>query len=494
MCDNYTGEALELCNSMSTDLNNFFTLWATSMVFFMHAGFAMLSAGAVRTKSTTNILICVVMDCCACAFAWWLMGWALAYGEDRGSFIGGSQFAGDELGESVGYIDWLFQFAFAATSATIVSGAVAERATFESYLTYSFYLSAVIYPVVVHWVWGGGFLTLNNDGFTVGGVGALDFAGCGPVHMVGGVAGAVGSYLIGPRLGRFDSDGKPLAMPGHSTPLATLGTFILWVGWLGFNPGSVLSLVGNSNIAARAAVNTILCSATGGLSSLFFATAINPGREWDINGALNGVLAGLVSITAGCPVVSPWASLVIGVFGGVVYQCASKFVLLVMKLDDPLDAVAVHAFTGAWGLIAVGFFAKTEFVQELAGFDESVAYQDYSGVFYGGNGILLGCQLVEIVCIVPWVTALIFPYFFVLRKLNFLRISAQAEEIGIDNSSHGGHAYPDFFPDVSRSTYSNQNGSVHSVHSSYANPPKEKAKNDPTDDNNNDNNAALAQA
>ncbi|GBG28790.1 Ammonium transporter [Hondaea fermentalgiana] len=465
ICDQYSGESQTLCNDLAGDLNVFFTLWATSCVFFMHAGFAMLSAGAVRTKSTTNILICVVMDCCACAFAWWLMGWALAYGEDKGSFIGTTQFVGMELGESVSYIDWLFQFAFAATAATIVSGAVAERATFESYLTYSFYLSAIIYPVVVHWVWGGGFLTLNGDN-AVAGVGALDFAGCGPVHMVGGVAGAVGSYLIGPRLGRFDSDGKPLSMPGHSTPLATLGTFILWMGWLGFNPGSVLALVGNSNLAARAAVNTILSSATGGLSSLLFSTYINPGREWDINGALNGVLAGLVSITGGCPVVTPWGSLIIGLFGGIVYQLGSKFVLLIMKLDDPLDAVAVHAITGMYGLIVVGFFAKTEFVQELAGFDESVSYKDFSGVFYGGNGKLLGCQLVEIAVILPWVSVLIFPYFYLLRRFNWLRISARAEEIGIDNSSHGGHAYPDFFPDMSKSHQSSFNGSVHSVHSS----------------------------
>jgi len=449
LCEQFSvaqGNALaSSLDAFASDMDVFFLLWAASLVIFMHAGFAMLSAGAVRTKSTTNILLCIVLDLAMCALAWWIAGYAFAYG-GGGQFIGAEEFFVGRGIEDL-YIDWFFQFAFAATAATIVSGAICERATFESYMSYSFYLSFWIYPVTVHWVWGGGFLTLNGDD-PVAGVGALDFAGDGPVHLVGGVAGFVGSWIIGPRMGRF-RDGKPISMPGHSTPLAVLGTFILWVGWFGFNPGSALSIIGSAQLAERAAINTILSSATGGLASLLWTTYRRPGRDWDIIAACNGVLAGLVSITAGCPAVQTWAALVIGLIGGTWYVYVSWFVVNVAKVDDPLDAVAVHAGCGIWGLIAVGFFAKTEFVQQVAGF-EDVDDRDYSGIFYGGNGKLLGAQVTEIIVITLWVAAFIAPYFLFLRKMNWLRISPNAEEIGIDESSHGGSAYPEIYSSSSR--------------------------------------------
>lgn len=415
------------------------------MVFFMHAGFMALSAGAVRTKSVSNICLCIAIDACAAAIAFYLVGWGFAYGEDAGSFIGTSNFALNGVGEEYAYHDWFFQFAFAATAATIVSGAVAERATFESYLTYSLLLSAWVYPVVVHWVWGNGFLTLGGENAILD-VGALDFAGDGPVHALGGCAGLIGAYLIGPRIGRFDGEGNPLPMPGHSSPLLALGTFILWVGWFSFNPGSALVLVGNGDLVGRAAVNTLLASATGGLTSLFLTTAVNPGRDWDIGAALNGILGGLVSITASCPAVESWAALVIGIGGGAVYVGASYFVLNVLKVDDPLDASAVHLFTGMYGLLMPGFFAKTEFMREVSGALAELPFERYSGVFYGGDGSLLACQIIEGVVIVLWVTAFIFPYFWVLKRMNLLRISASSEHIGIDHSSHGGAAYPELIP------------------------------------------------
>jgi Amt family ammonium transporter len=321
---------------------------------------------------------------------------------------------------------------------------VAERATFEAYLTYSFFLSIWVYPVVVHWVWGGGWLTFGQPTSLLG-VGAFDFAGDGPVHMVGGVAGAIGSKIIGPRIGRFDSDGNPVDIPGHSSPLAFLGVFILWVGWFGFNSGSALAIVGNGLTAERAAVNTMLSSATGGLGSLFFSTLVKPGREWDINAALNGVLAGLVAITGCCPVVETWAALIIGLTGGIFYIGASAFTLKVLRIDDPLDATPVHAGLGMYGLIMGGFFASKQFMAEYRGEPES---DDFAGVFYGGNGKLLACQIVEIVVIMAWVAAFIGPYFYFLKVMGWFRISTEAEEIGLDASSHGGAAYPELYEEA----------------------------------------------
>ncbi|CAK9111283.1 Ammonium transporter 1 member 1 (AtAMT1 [Durusdinium trenchii] len=438
-------DSAQVAAEVAGDTDVFFILWAAALVFMMHLGFAMLSAGAVRVKSTNNILMCIVLDACVCAIAFWLLGYGFAYGEDAGSFIGTSYFALKGIGEDFAYNEFFFQYAFAATAATIVSGAVAERATFESYLTYSLLLSIWVYPVVVHWVWGGGFLTLGGEN-AIFNVGVMDFAGCGPVHMIGGFAGAIGCKIIGPRIGRFDSKGRPLHMPGHSSPLAVLGTFVLWVGWFGFNPGSALTIIGSGQIAERAAVNTLMSSAGGALASLSFNTALNPGRDWDITSALNGVLAGLVSITAACAVVEIWAAVLIGAVGGILYILCSRMILNFFKMDDPLDAVAVHFCCGMYGLIVTGFFAKTEFMQAIVGFD-STTEKDFSGVFYGGNGKLLFSQLVEIVCIIAWTGLFLTPYFSLLKKLNLLRISADQEDIGIDHSSHGGSAYPDLYPE-----------------------------------------------
>mmetsp|Transcript_6627 Transcript_6627/g.7600 ORF Transcript_6627/g.7600 Transcript_6627/m.7600 type:complete len:506 (+) Transcript_6627:138-1655(+) len=425
------------------DTDIFFILWAGALVFMMHLGFAMLSAGAVRIKNTKNILLCILIDACTCAVAWWLLGYGFAYGDSAGGFVGTSRFAGVGIGDEFAYQDWFFQFAFAATAATIVSGAVAERATFEAYMSYSVLLSIWVYPVVVHWVWGGGFLTAGPDGFL--GVGAIDFAGDGPVHMVGGVAGAIGSRLIGPRIGRYDADGKLVDIPGHSSPLAFLGVFILWVGWFGFNAGSSLTIIGSGEIAERAVVNTMLSSATGALGSLFFRTAVWPGREWDISAALNGVLAGLVAITSGCPVVETWAALVIGLLAGIFYILASRFTIRVMRVDDPLDATPVHMFCGMLGLIMTGFFAKPEFVRRLNSDFQPEDEKIYSGVFYGGSGQLLASQIVEILVILCWVTLFIAPYFSFLNKMGWFRVSPDQEESGLDDSHHGGSAYPEIY-------------------------------------------------
>jgi Amt family ammonium transporter len=426
-----------------------------------------LSVGSVRTKNAKNILMMILLDAGMCAIAWFFLGFGFAFGQDNFGqtsfgFIGVGNFVGIGVGavpdvsaagklQYASYEFWFFEYAFAATAATIVSGAVAERAKFEAYLSYSFVLSLWVYPVVAHWVWGGGFLTAGPS--SLGGVGCLDFAGDGPVHMVGGVAGAIAGKLIGPRIGRFDSEGNPTTIPGHSSPLAFLGTFILWVGWLGFNAGSGLFIAspsdgvafvqGGGTVAGRAAVNTILSSATGGLFAIAMKAVMVKSREWDINAALNGILAGLVAITGGCAFVEMWAALVIGLIAGPYYVLMSDFTAKVLKIDDPLDATPVHLFTGALGLIMVGFFANPAFVEHaFPAFLQGGDPKNYAGIFYGGNGHLLGVQVVEIVVVFAWVSAFMTPYFLFLRKMAWFRVSAEVEHLGIDESSHGGTAYP----------------------------------------------------
>ena len=266
-------------------------------------------------------------------------------------------------------------------------------------------------------------------------------------------------------MSRFD-------IPGHSSPLAFLGVFILWVGWFGFNAGSALSIIGSGLTAERAVVNTMLSSATGGLGGLFFKTWKAPGREWDINSALNGVLAGLVAITGCCPVVETWAALVIGLFAGIYYVLCSELTLNVLKIDDPLDATPVHAFTGFFGLIMGGLFAKTEFMEEFlsASYIAESNKKTYSGVFYGGDGSLLACQVVEGLVVIAWVTAFIGPYFYLLKHFGYLRISNEAEDMGLDASSHGGTAYPEMY-DEDASDRKQKKATVQDEGAKDANPP-----------------------
>jgi len=455
------------------NLVNFFLIWGSSLVLFMHAGFAMLSAGAVRTKNAKNILISITMDLTVCAIAWYLCGFAFAFGNDQGGFIGSSFWVGIDVGSTAtgvsSFYFWLFQYCFAATSATIVSGAVAERARFDAYLLYSFYISFWVYPVVVHWVWGGGFLTLGNwSGKSLMQSGVVDFAGCGPVHMVGGLAGAIASKIMGPRIGRFDPEsGKPLPIPGHSSPLATLGVFILWVGWIGFNCGSIINLAapGAGPVAARAGVTTILSSATGALSAMFFAHYLTKEGDYDLGMALNGALAGLVSVTGCAAYVEMWAAVAIGFIGGIIYVSSSRFTLHTLKIDDPLDATPVHFFCGMWGLVAGAFFTNPNLLRFAFPSDDRVLgypIQIPSGVFYGGNtyvtivngtetpggdinGALVANAVVEIVCVIAWVTVFTTPFFLLLHKVGILRVPSDIEEMGLDVSHHGGEAYPGLF-------------------------------------------------
>ncbi|KAG8457645.1 hypothetical protein KFE25_002309 [Diacronema lutheri] len=434
----YSAESLTLAAKGDT----FYLIWAAVLVFFMQCGFAMVEAGTVRAKNTKNILIKNMLDACIGAIIWFLVGFGVAYGGDN-VFIGTStdtyalhisDWRSTYASEGYDWASWFFQFTFAATAATIVSGGVAERCALFAYLVYSVVLTGFVYPVVVHMIWdSAGLISAFNSGSPLLG-GVIDFAGSGVVHMTGGIAALAGAAMLGPRIGRFDAEGKPTSMPGHSSVLQILGVFILWLGWYGFNGGSTLSVfaldTAYSRDLARVCVTTTLGAASAALTSI--ALVHFTSHVWDVSAVGNGVLAGLVSITAGCVVVDPWAAIVIGGLGGLIMQGFSKL-LLKLKVDDPLDAFAVHGGCGAWGLIAVGIFCRPEYSYNGLG--------SHGFIYPGGKPDLLGVQIAALAIIVAWVGTTSTLTFAGLRLLGLLRVPADVEEVGMDVSKHGGDAY-----------------------------------------------------
>lgn len=417
--------------------NTMFVLFSGYMVFLMQAGFAMLTAGSVRTKNTKNVLLKNVLDACVGALAYWIFGYAFAYGNDGNRFIGWGNFALSKKNiEGTVFTSFFFQWAFAATATTIVSGSVAERTSFYAYMAYAFFLTSFVYPVVSHWIWyengeenWSGFLKslYGEDG------GVVDFAGCTVVHMVGGFAGLVGAIVVGPRHGRFDSEGNVLPIPGHSATLATLGTFLLWFGWYGFNPGSALAIADKQwSVVNRCSVNTTLAAASGGVITLIILKLRD--HFFDLLACLNGILAGLVGITASCAFVDPWAAVLIGMIGACVY-IGTATVLLKFKIDDPLEAFPIHGGAGVWGAAAGGLFNRRTYM-ELAGFD------GVYGAFFGGGGKLLGANVLAIIIVATWTSTLVGGLFFLMKLAGILRISPDEELIGNDVSKHGGVAYP----------------------------------------------------
>lgn len=418
---------------LAVAMNTFFLLVAAALVFFMQAGFAMLTAGLTRSKNTTNILFKNLMDFVMCSIAFWAVGWGIAYGTSAGGFIGTDQFFLSHVtaeGEVPVLASWFFQVVFAGTAATIVAGAMAERTKFTAYLVYSFIISLFIYPVVVHWVWSGAGWLNTYSGSTEGNWGFTDFAGSTVVHSVGGWASLVGAMILGPRLGRFGPDGKPRAIPGHNMSLAALGTFILWLGWFGFNPGSQLAIAsqGDADAVAMVAVTTNLAAAAGALGALFTAW-LRYGKP-DLGQTLNGVLGGLVAITAGCAYVDPLSSIIIGFIAGPVVVFSAEL-LEKLKIDDPVGAVPVHLVNGIWGTLAVGLFASIP------------GNTGTTGLFYGGGLTLLISQFVGVVAIGFWTVATAALMFFAIKATIGLRVSKEEEEAGLDIGEHGMVAYPD---------------------------------------------------
>ena len=420
------------------------TLWvflAAVLVFFMNLGFASLEAGMARSKNTVNILSKNFIVFAVSSLGFMLLGWGLMFGGDNpliGTehlFILGESdlsFYDDTLTSNVPFWGkFFFQLVFCGTAATIVSGAVAERIKYITFIVFSFVLTLVIYPIVGHWVWGGGWLA---------DLGFLDFAGDTVVHSLGGWAALAGALVLGPRIGKYDKDGKPRAIPGHNMSLAVIGLFVLWLGWFGFNPGSTMSFQNPADV-----MHILMTTNTSAIAAVLTATA----ASWlllgkpDLGMTINGCLAGLVAITGGCAYISIGNSLLIGAVAGVLVVFAVLFFDRV-KVDDPVGATSVHLCCGVFGTLCIGLFAQ-EGVTTLS---------TKNGLFYGGGAGLLGTQLLGIAAVGAFVFAASLVLWWVLKKTMGIRVTREEEIAGLDIGEHGNHAYPDFVPAVESIDYS----------------------------------------
>ncbi|MDA8137814.1 MAG: ammonium transporter [Desulfobacteraceae bacterium] len=415
----WADDATPLSNKAAIDLvqthaNYMWTLVAAALVFFMQAGFALVETGFTRAKNAINIMMKNLMDFCVGSIAFWAVGFGLMFGATTTGWFGTNGFFLSDWtpdGDPWVLAFWMFQVVFAATAATIVSGAMAERTKFVSYLIYSAVISAVIYPIFGSWAWGGLF---HGAGW-LGKWGFIDFAGSTVVHSVGGWASLAGAIALGPRIGKYGKDGSIKPIMGHSMTLAALGVFILWIGWFGFNPGSTLAA--NKSIAIIF-VTTNLAACAGACTALF-TSWLKFGKP-DIGMTLNGTLAGLVAITAGCANVTPGSAIVIGGIGGVLVVFAVIFFDRI-KVDDPVGAISVHMVNGVWGTLAAGLFNMT-----------------------GTSLHMVGVQLLGIFACFAWTFPLAYGLFKLLDKTVGLRVSPEEELEGLDLAEHGGVAYPDF--------------------------------------------------
>ncbi|MBN1598838.1 MAG: ammonium transporter [Bacteroidales bacterium] len=412
-------EAASAAVGLDISVNNVWLLLATFLVMFMQPGFAMVEAGFTRSKNTANILMKNLLDFSIGSLTYWLVGYSIMYGDSISGFIGNpaSNFAFNVAEDSYGagysdFSDLMFQTVFAATAATIVSGAMAERTKFNAYLIFSLVITLLIYPVSGHWTWGGGWLSE---------LGFIDFAGSTIVHSVGAWVGLAGAALLGPRLGKY-VDGKAKAIPGHNLAYGALGVFILWFGWFGFNPGSELAATdGSTSAIARVALTTNLSAAAGAITAML--TAWGRYKRPTLSLSLNGALAGLVAITAGCASVSPFGAIIIGTVAGFVLVFSVEFIDQILKVDDPVGAISVHGVCGALGTLMVGLLAID------------------GGLFYGGGFKQLGIQLVGVVSIGTWALGTGFLLFAILKATNGLRVSKRIEEEGLDVYEHGEGVY-----------------------------------------------------
>ena len=384
------------------------------LVFFMQAGFAFLGAGLIRSKSTVNYMTKSFMDFAMASISFWAFGFALMWGTSAAGIAGTTNFFVTDGADGQTYVDWVFQMVFAATAATIVAGAVAERTKTQAYLAYSFIIGAVIYPLYGHWVWGGGWLgSLEAIGLPA----AADYAGSGVVHAVGGFLALAGAAVVGPRIGKF-TNGVPNVLTGHNTPFVVIGTFILFFGWFGFN-------INTGDSIGLNAMNTLLSGATGAVVALYIQL-VRTGKT-DILVACNGALAGLVGITAPVAFVEPWSAVVIGALSAPIMLVSVGVIERVFKIDDPVGAVSVHGTCGLWGILAVGIFANGN-----------------NGVtgLVGGNSMQIVSQLISMGVVLAWALVTGFALFLVLKYTMGVRASREEELQGLDASEHGLQAYP----------------------------------------------------
>ena len=409
---------------MYSSVSVIWVLVAAALVFFMQAGFAMVETGFTRAKNAGNIIMKNLMDFAIGTPIYWLFGFGLMFA-GSGALVGGIDLFSTGDYTSVlpsgipKYVFFIFQTVFCATAATIVSGAMAERTKFISYCIYSAVISAVVYPISGHWIWGGGWLS---------GLGFHDFAGSTAVHMVGGVASLVGAKILGPRIGKYTKDGKAKAIPGHSITLGALGVFILWFCWFGFNGGSTVSAEGDGTLMAMGSIfmTTNLAAAVSTVTTMII-TWIRY-KKPDVSMTLNGSLAGLVAITAGCDVVDPMGAFFIGIIAGFVVVFGIEFIEKVLKIDDPVGAIGVHGFCGATGTILTGLFSTSE------------------GLFYGYGARFLGVQVIGVFAVFCWVAITMTIVFQIIKHTVGLRVTPEEELSGLDLPEHGlASAYADFF-------------------------------------------------
>lgn len=407
-----------ILENLQTNINIVWTCIAAFLVFFMQAGFAMVEAGFTRAKNAVNILMKNLMDFSVGSLAFFLVGFGLMFGKSNG-FFGTTLFglAGVEPGSDWNWTFLIFQTVFAATAATIVSGAMAERTKFTGYLIYSIFITLFIYPIFGSWAWGG----LLDGGGWLEGLGFLDFAGSTVVHSIGGWLALAGAIILGPRDGKYTPDGKPKAILGHNIPLAALGVFILWFGWFGFNPGSTTT--GDGSIG-YIAVTTNLSAAAGAIAAMIISWIVI--KKPDASMTLNGALAGLVAITAPCDGVSPIAAIVIGIIGGILVVLSVLFIDRVLKVDDPVGAVSVHGVCGVWGTLSCGLFNME------------------SGLFYGGGLKQLGVQVLGAASAFAWAFGLGLALFYAIKVTIGLRVTREEEMKGLDIGEHGMEAYAGF--------------------------------------------------
>lgn len=415
-------------NEVGISLDTVWMLLAAILVFWMQPGFALCEAGFTRSKNTANILFKNFVDFMLGSVLFFFVGFGFMFGSDGAGFIGAPNWGDLSFYKTdlpvEGFL--MFETVFCATSATIVSGAMAERTKFSMYIVYSFFISLIIYPVEGHWTWGGGWLCNDAaESFMMTTFGHVfhDFAGSAIVHSVGGVLALIGAIALGPRRGKYDANGKSRAIPGHSLILAALGVFILWMGWFGFNPGSQLAATGEVNRIAISHVflTTNLAAACGGIATMFI-TWMKYGKP-SFSLTLNGVLAGLVGITAGCDAVDAWGAIIIGLVCGIVLVYAIEFIDRKLHIDDPVGASSVHGVCGILGTLMTGLFSVSE------------------GLFYGHGWGFLGAEAFGILIIDLWAAVTGVILFYSIKKIHGLRVSARIEDEGLDIYEHGETCY-----------------------------------------------------
>ncbi|GLC74174.1 hypothetical protein PLESTF_001470100 [Pleodorina starrii] len=427
-------------------LNVSFVLASAYQVFVMQLGFALFAAGVVRPKNIVAIFLKNLFDTCIAGLAFYLVGYAFAFGAKDGSsngFIGNWDFALSFTDGSAGQTGllppwhlFIWNWSFCSAATTILSGSIAERATFSSYTIYAAIMPAWVYPVVAHWLWSPyGWLSARNTADRILGIGAIDYAGSGVVHLVGGTAALVGSIVVGPRAGRFSGEGVSarLYRSTAAPQLYLMGTLLLWFGWYGFNPGSRLEIADDisSTVVGRTAVTTTLSACSGALTSLLISYSRH--KVWDLLSTCMGVLAGLVSVTSGCSVIEPWAAIICGFVAAFVCEGGDQL-LERLKIDDPVSAFPLHGMCGAWGLLFTGLLAKEGYIQQVYRVDPG---HHRMGLFYGGHAKLLLCQVIAISVIVCWTASNMTALFWGLRLAGWLRVDAEKEAAGMDLAACG---------------------------------------------------------